>query len=133
MFKLKPRSSGDTGWRPAYNQSMKDKPDKESLWSHLLNQTYPQALSEHSSSYSNAYEALTDNIYRKEFEGLISRIADKSHKPYWSEWSQGKTLTNKKNRNQIYIWIPARKEKYFNPANQLGLFNWSSAFWERKD
>jgi len=113
MFKLKPRS---------YSA------EKESLWSHLLNQTYGG-----DNLYSNAYEALTDNINRKEFEGLISRIADKSHKPYWSEWSQGKTLTNKKNRNQIYIWIPARKEKYFNPANQLGLFNWSSAFWEKKD
>tara|TARA_R100000908_G_scaffold51394_1_gene26702 strand:+ start:5171 stop:6250 length:1080 start_codon:yes stop_codon:yes gene_type:complete len=105
-----------------------------SLWSHLLNQTYPQALSEHSSSYSNAYEALTDNINYKQFEGgMTSRKADKAHKPYWTEWASGKTLTNKKNRNQIYIWIPARKEKYFNPANQLGLFNWSSAFWERKD
>ena len=102
--------------------------DKVSLWSNLLNHTYGD-----DNLYSNAYEALTDNINRKEFEELVSRESDNSHKPYWSNWTQGKTLTNKKNRNQIYIWIPALKEKYYNPANQLGLFNWSSAFWEKKD
>ncbi len=112
-FKLKPRS---------YSVG------KESLWSHLLNQTYGG-----DNLYSNAYEALTDNINSAEFEGVISLKSDGTHKPYWRDWVNGKTLTNKKNRNQIYIWIPARKEKYFNPANQLGLFNWSSAFWERKD
>ncbi len=98
------------------------------LWGRLLNQTYSD-----DNLYSNAYEALTDNMNKKAFEGMISRESDKSHKPYWTEWGQGKTLTNKKNRNQIYIWIPARKEKYSNPAHQLGLFNWSSAFWEKKD
>ena len=52
---------------------------------------------------------------------------------HWVAWNQDKTLTTKANRNQIYIWIPTQKEKYSNPANQLGLFNWTSAFWERKD
>ena len=47
-------------------------------------------------------------------------------------WVSNKTLTTKKNRNQVYLWVPSHDQKYNNPTNQLGLFNWSSAFWEGK-
>ena len=47
-------------------------------------------------------------------------------------WTSNKTLTTKKNRNQVYLWVPSHDQKYNNPTNQLGLFNWSSAFWEGK-
>ena len=99
---------------------------KEGLWGILLDANYGG-----DNLYANAYEALSDNINRKSFTTTISNQASKSSQPYWLNWAQSKTLTNKKNRNQIYIWIPAQKEKYKNPANQLGLFNWSSAFWEK--
>lgn len=101
--------------------------NKESLWGVLLDKTnYGGA-----NLYANSYEALSDNINKKTFTTTISNQASKTSRPHRLDWAQSKTLTNKKNRNQIYIWIPAQKEKYKNPANQLGLFNWSSAFWEK--
>jgi hypothetical protein len=100
--------------------------DKGNLWGFLLDANYGG-----DNLYANAYEALSDNINKKTFTTTISNQASKTSRPHWLDWAQSKTLTNRKNRNQIYIWIPAQKEKYDNPANQLGLFNWSSAFWEK--
>ena len=79
-----------------------------------------------------AYMELKRLIVEGEFN--VSQFFSLERKRWhWVAWHQDKTLTTKANRNQIYIWIPTQKEKYSNPANQLGLFNWTSAFWERKD
>jgi len=41
-----------------------------------------------------------------------------------------KTMTNRKNRNQIYIWIPDNRAK---PSEQLGLVNWLGGFSRGKE
>ena len=41
-----------------------------------------------------------------------------------------KTMTNRKNRNQIYIWVPDNRAK---PSEQLGLVNWLGGFSRGKE
>ena len=98
----------------------------------LFSYLFSERSYDENDDYDTGRAELKDLTHKGVFK-VNQYFADQQNRFSWIAWNQDKTLTNKKNRNQIYIWIPNYKEKYENPRHQLGLLNWSSAFWERKD
>jgi len=102
-------------------------PDK-SEWTEYLDTADDATIGEIDFAYKELQRLIVEGYFK-----VSQHFASGKKRWHWIAWNQDKTLTTKANRNQIYIWIPTQQEKLSNPKNQLGLFNWTSAFWERKD
>ena len=50
----------------------------------------------------------------------------------WHDLASGNTLTTRKKRNQIYLWVNQEDLINKHPTKQLGLFNWRGDFSNHK-